>query len=89
MKSKNKVSEHFPLWRAAGGGFSTSNIQYSTLLAPITHYLLPITHAEIRNQKTEIKINAIIGASHPTSNIQPPTFIPHITHYSSHITFRP
>jgi len=82
MKSKNKVSEHFPLWRAAGGGFSTSNIQYSTLLAPITHN-------KIRNQKLEIKINAIIGAPHPTSNIQPPTFIPHITHYSSHITFRP
>jgi len=86
MKSKNKVSEHFPLWRAAGGGFSTSNIQYSTLLAPITHYLLPITHAEIRNQKTEIKMNAIIGAPHSTSNIQNSTFIPFITHYLLPIT---
>jgi hypothetical protein len=72
MKSINKVSEHFPLWRGAGGGFSI-NIQYSTLLAkyyPLDYYPLPML--KVRNQKTEIRMNAIIGAS--TSNIQHSTF---------------
>ena len=87
MKSKNKVSEHFPLWRGAGGGFSTSNIHHSTFLTPITHYPLPITFVKVRNQKLEIKMNAIIGAPHSTSNIQNSTFIPFITHYPLPITY--
>jgi hypothetical protein len=40
MESINKVSEHFPLWRGAGGGFSST---VKTLLRIIIQ-TLPITY---------------------------------------------
>ncbi|MFZ1584204.1 MAG: hypothetical protein WAT40_05560, partial [Saprospiraceae bacterium] len=75
MKSKNKVSEHFPLWREAGGGFSSTE----SIITKSNFHVTPTS--EGRSKKLEIKINAIIGAPHPTSNIQNSTFIPFITHY--------
>ncbi len=99
MKNLSKVSEHFPLWRGAGGGFSFTN----NIIKKYSLDFIPNTSAKVRNQKLEIRMNAIIGAPHSTSNIQNSTFIPFITHYpllitnyqlpithySSHITFRP
>ena len=81
MKNLSEVSEYFPLWRGAGGGFSFTN----NIIMKYSLDFIPNTSAKVRNQKLEIRMNAIIGAPRLTFNIQHPAFP--ITHYPLPITY--
>ncbi len=68
MRSINKVSEHFPLWRGVGGGFSSTE----SIIKKSNFHLKPTS--EVRNQKSEIRILEFTEQPHST-------LLPTITHY--------